>query len=235
MNDISKSEFNDMQRGIREHAVPGGMGWPMFEDGKAVVLGDATEDCRCVTRICFTKKGFYFNSSHRKGLRRYRYGEAVRRPWAPDADGVRTKAGDVVWCLRKDVRGIVSDVYRGRICAVFDVGGRIFGPAAGFVHKKPVRAFDGNRIVEGGRVFEDGHPEAPMSVVTIYADTEAVRCKGSDGERLLPAKRLVCEMPDSWERLWRDMGVIGDDGRMNGVEKDEFIRRATALAKKAAV
>ena len=65
--EITKNEVNEFQRGVRERTVPEGMSWPMFEDGKAVALGDATEDCRCVTRICFTKKGFYFNSSHRKG------------------------------------------------------------------------------------------------------------------------------------------------------------------------
>ena len=110
MNEITKRELNGFQRGIRERTVPENMRWPMFEDGKAVALGDATEDCRCVTRICFTKKGFYFNSSHRKGLRRYRYGEAVRRPWTPDADGVRTKVGDTVWNLGDGGKGVVTEV-----------------------------------------------------------------------------------------------------------------------------
>lgn len=31
------------------------------------------------------------------------------------------------------------------------------------------------------------------------------------------------------------MGVADGDDRMNGIEKDEFIRRAIAIAKKAAV
>lgn len=59
--------------------------WPRFEDGEPVRIGDATEDARMVCRVSFTKRGFYFNSSHRKGLKKYRHGEAVKRPARADS------------------------------------------------------------------------------------------------------------------------------------------------------
>lgn len=229
-----ESEFNGMQRGIREHTVPSGMAWPMFEDGNPVLLGDATEDCPNVSRISFTKRGFYFNSSHRNGLRRYRYGDAVKRPWAYDADGARTNAGDTVWNIGDGGKGVVTEV-KGDSIVVDRNGGSIYGPAAGFVHEKPVYALDGFRVVEGREVFQTDYHDMSMTVVRIDHDTDAVLCKCECGMRLLPAKRLVAKLPDSWERLWFDMGVADGDDRMNGVEKDEFIRRATAIAKKAAV
>ena len=234
MNEITKRELNGFQRGIRERTVPENMRWPMFEDGKAVALGDATEDCRCVTRICFTKKGFYFNSSHRKSLRRYRYGEAVRRPWTADADGVRTKVGDTVWNLGDGGKGVVTEV-KGDSIVVDRNGGSIYGPAVRFVHEKPVYTRDGFRLVEGREVFYPDYYDLKVTVVRIDHDTDAVLCKSKCDTRLLPAKRLVAKLPDSWERLWFDMGVADGDDRMNGIEKDEFIRRATAIAKKAAV
>lgn len=232
--EITKNEVNEFQRGIRERTVPEGMSWPMFEDGKAVALGDATEDCRCVTRICFTKKGFYFNSSHRKGLRRYRYGEAVRRPWTLDADGTKTTAGDMVWDLATDAKGTVSEVF-GDVIIVNVNEGIVHGPATRFVHEKPVYTRDGFRIVEGCEVFYPDYYDLRVTVVRIDHDTDAVLCKSKCDTRLLPAKRLVAKLPDNWERLWFDMGVADGDDRMNGIEKDEFIRRAIAIAKKAAV
>lgn len=109
-----ESEFNGMQRGIREHTVPSGMAWPMYEDGKPVLLGDATEDCPNVSRISFTKRGFYFNSSHRKGLRRYRYGDAVKRQFSSApivaADGMPLRKGETVWEVNGEREFVVSDL-----------------------------------------------------------------------------------------------------------------------------
>ena len=239
--EITKNEVNEFQRGIRERTVPEGMSWPMFEDGKAVALGDATEDCRCVTRICFTKKGFYFNSSHRKGLRRYRYGEAVRHPWTPDADGVRTKVGDTVWNLGDGRKGVVTEV-KGDGIVVDRNGGSIYGPASRFVHEKPVYTKDGFRIVEGLKVFYPDYYDLRVTVVRIDHDTDAVLCKSSCDTRLLPAKRLVAKLPDSWERLEDDATRqpyaycvehgLDDDDSLPTNEKfaRDLVRRAKKLA-----
>ena len=227
MNEITKRELNGFQRGIRERTVPENMRWPMFEDGKAVALGDATEDCRCVTRICFTKKGFYFNSSHRKGLRRYRYGEAVRRPWTPDADGVRTKVGDTVWNIGSGVSGVVSEVNGDHVKVAYTVG-YTYGPARAFVHEKPVFGKDGSRLRVGATVFRD-FDENEMTVMRIDRETEAVLCASGDRKILLPAKLLVSDMPDSWDRLFENT----ENGYVSNVEM--FKSRAMSLAGKAAV
>ena len=227
MNEITKRELNGFQRGIRERTVPENMRWPMFEDGKAVALGDATEDCRCVTRICFTKKGFYFNSSHRKGLRRYRYGEAVRRPWTPDADGARTKVGDTVWNIGSGVSGVVAEVKGDHVKVAYTVG-YTYGPARAFAHEKPVFGKDGSRLKVGATVFRD-FDENEMTVMRIDRETEAVLCTSGDRKILLPAKILVSDMPDSWDRLFENT----ENGYVSNVEM--FKSRAMSLAGKAAV
>lgn len=79
-----------------EDTLPPLVSWPTYEDGAPVLLGDATEDSDEVCRISFTKRGFYFDSSHRKGLKRYRYGEPVKRA-VPAADGKPLHAGQTVW------------------------------------------------------------------------------------------------------------------------------------------
>ena len=81
------------------------IGWPTFEDGEPVRIGDATEDARKVCRISFTKRGFYFNSSHRAGLKRYRHGEAVKRPQADSLDSVAADISEMarVYRMHRDL------------------------------------------------------------------------------------------------------------------------------------
>lgn len=78
---------------------------PRFEDGEPVELFDSAVtktkgETEQITRIAFTKSGFYFNSS-RDNVKRYEYGEPVKRPSPKvlDADGVEIKVGDTVWAI----------------------------------------------------------------------------------------------------------------------------------------
>lgn len=75
--------------------------WPLNEDGEPLQFGGATEDCEHIDRISFTRGGFYFNSRHRDDLKKYRYGDRVKRP-APkylDSGGVPIEEGDTVWIV----------------------------------------------------------------------------------------------------------------------------------------
>lgn len=98
---------------------------PRFEDGEPVQFGDelptpdkyATKE---ITRICYTPKGYYFNSSKsangkRKNKQngRFSYGELVKRPTPKvlDADGVEIKVGDTVWSLNDSTKWKVTETH----------------------------------------------------------------------------------------------------------------------------
>lgn len=72
-----------------------------------------------VSRICYTKSGFYFNNSRGSNGRKmkgitYKYGERVGRPKQPvlDADGVPVEVGDIGWLthLVEPIKVIVEQV-----------------------------------------------------------------------------------------------------------------------------
>ena len=98
---------------------------PRFEDCEPVQFGDelptpdkyATKE---ITRICYTPKGYYFNSSKsangkRKNKQngRFSYGELVKRPTPKvlDADGVEIKVGDTVWSLNDSTKWKVTETH----------------------------------------------------------------------------------------------------------------------------
>lgn len=112
-------------------ALPPSISWPTFEDGLPVLFGDATEDTPKVCRISFTKRGFYFDSSHRPGLRRYRYGETVKRPVRPEAVGGTDGAGAIAADVERMARAWRSepDCFDAQEAAAKSVGEKTLGRA----------------------------------------------------------------------------------------------------------
>lgn len=83
---------------------------PLFEDGEPVQLGSTVVDKLRgeieVSRVCYTKSGWYFNESKTGGANSrprkivYDYGERVKRPKQMlDADGVPIEVGDTVYLV----------------------------------------------------------------------------------------------------------------------------------------
>lgn len=126
---------NEYKAYLCETTVPRGMSWPMFEDGEPVVIGDATEDSDRVCRISFTKRGFYFDSSHRNGLKRYRYGERVKRPpqVASEVDG-KTDCYEKI--SQDSVAGTLGiEDFKARCMGIVEKGDRMIP------HMKPIHRF----------------------------------------------------------------------------------------------
>lgn len=102
-----------------ERAIPEGIEWPRFEDGKPVSLGDEVE-CQAfgwiVVAFAFGDKGWSMtlardlDVSHLHGA----YGERVKRYERPkpvlDADGVPIEVGDTVWCDEDQLSVVCSTV-----------------------------------------------------------------------------------------------------------------------------
>lgn len=226
-----------------DETVPGALillSWPKYEDGSPVMPGCVTEDAGRVCRISFTKRGFYFNSSHRKGLKRYRYGERVKRP-APkvlDADGVEVRVGDTVYHVKDGSEMTVYGIEGEWL--VVSVGGHVRHDIV--THRAPVIAADGRPLREGETVYLTDSPTAFVVDDIMTREDGATVVHLKDGAWNLP-QYLSHERPDSWERLEEDVAgascpdvycanhhIDANDTSYEWAMARDIVRRAKALA-----
>ena len=95
---------------------------------------------------------------------------------------------------------------------------------------------DGAEIREGETVWDKDSGDR-LIVGAIEDGGHTVTCRYADlGDSAIPTHGswspcdLTHERPDSWERLWMDMHPA-DETECVGLDRDEFVRRAKAIAK----
>lgn len=87
-----------------ERALPEGIEWPRFEDGKLVKVGDTvgSDEPFTAEEIAFEPERWLIKASSRSAFGCFHgaFGEPVERPTPKvlDADGVEIKVGDTVYC-----------------------------------------------------------------------------------------------------------------------------------------
>ena len=232
---------------VKAHMIPEGFRWPVFEDNEPVRLGDHwfvdgfDASITRVDSIRFDKDGVFLENEYNDIF--YRHGERVKRLDIKvlDADGVEIRVGDAVYHevdgTKLLVLGFLHEEDGERLVKVK----RITGPTEwsscrnlSLTHRAPVLAADGKPIREGEHVYhvETGvelvvkelpKPEAYQAVVAFAPPASHLTSFDPD--------RLTHERPDSYERLWMDMHPA-DETECVGLDRDEFVRRAKAIAER---
>ena len=189
---------------------------PRFDDGEPVQFSDSVVtktdgSTEPVTRISFTRKGFYFNSS-KGNVKRYEYGEPVKRPSPKvlDADGVEIKVGDTVWDTRNGGRFEVASVSPERLELLYRVNG-IGGISTSWInasevtHKEPVFDTDDVPIRVGDTVWSiDGEKFKVADIDNTYP----LSVKLTQDDKLIgwnSGEYLTHKEPDSREKALNDM------------------------------
>lgn len=216
--------------------MPEGMEWPRFEDGEPVRIGDRVSDVD-VRSIVFSRSGVLMSDcTSVPGWGTWRsYKEPIKHP-APkvlDADGVEIRVGDVLYSVDAGVTVSVIG-FGGGYVAAHDSDGCLcrIQPDA-YTHRAPVLAADGKPLREGETVWSTaGEFDGGRTVKSVYVDPDEPPYATFE-ERQEPWSCLCCcithERPDSWERLWMDMHPA-DETECVGLDRDEFVLRARALA-----
>ena len=216
---------------VKSRPMPEGMGWPRFEDGEPVRIGDDFEDLGQVAGIKFGAGGVTIEGTAGNSDLFITSDERVKRP-APkvlDADGVEIRVGDTVyllpgdWCgkyplfccdagcelevlvtrhVDHDVKGVIK--CRNKTT---EVAWPICYPQPSqLTHRAPVLAADGKPLWDGETAYRlDGGSIVQIDMVF---DADCVVClKPDTGDELghFEARELTHERPDSWERLEEDV------------------------------
>lgn len=212
---------------------------PRYEDsGEPVRFGDPNPDPDKygegpISRICFTRGGYYFNSSKssdgkRKGRQdgRHRTGEAVRRRAPRDAAGEPISVGDVVY---------IAETGEGPFTVMIPCGGtgKTFFEEGGYVgadcltHEPPATSANGARLEEGMTVWvtmehardcgEDvdalcyraglcGYSYGTAAKVASIEDVDRVELSdyGRKTKAWCPASWLTTVQPDTQKRINKD-------------------------------
>ena len=222
---------------VKEHMIPEGFRWPLFEDNEPVGLGDHwhedgfDESITRIDSIEFAEDGVRFENEYADTF--YRYGERVKRP-APkvlDADGVEIRVGDEVWATNGhgpfEVTRIVN-ADRLRVICDDEKNGHLNVFPESITHRAPVLAADGKPLREGDTVYmlDD---DRPYTLKRFDGDHVYINAGGSSFDFWTFPRKLTNERPDSYEQLWMDMHPA-DETECVGLDRDEFVRRAKALA-----
>ena len=219
---------------VKERTMPEDMSWPFYEDGEPVRIGGEVEvhpGCSFeVDTIAFEYGGFVLNAMH------YRDGERVKRP-APkvlDADGVKIEVGDDLYSVEGGLKlhvGVI-DTRNGRIATAEMYALDKWADPAMYTHRAPVLAADGKPLREGEMVYmlDD---DRPYTLKRFDGDHVYINAGGSSFDFWTFPRKLTHERPDSLERLWMDMHPA-DGTECVGLDRDEFVRRAKALAERDA-
>ena len=145
-----------------------------------------------------------------------------------DADGVVIHVGDTLYDTETGRTRIVRSVnVNGTI--EFEGLAELGWLADYFTHELPVFDADGN-LIKVGKVYYGKSDGAACLVEGINANNKShpiVARKAAKGAKELRPEWLTLEPPDTWERLYLDMG----NGRMT---VGEFERRCKALAEREA-
>lgn len=128
---------------------------PVDDNNEPVDFGQPVDDKKRgeieVSRVCYTRNGFYFNESHGGSKRRkmkgitYKYGERVNRPKQPvlDAKGAPIEVGDELWSIETGARYVVEKMgsngrYEYHDMLVRDADGTIFRSMGRlYTHQEP--------------------------------------------------------------------------------------------------
>ena len=231
---------------MRPRLMPEGMEWPVYEDGEPVKFGDVVSDGDETGRVYYVTfdtvnpviigftdetpdqdPGTWLEVSVSDG-------ERVKRPATKvlDADGVEIDVGDDLYSVEGSLKFHVSHVDRinGKIAtdAMFSLDK--WADPKMYTHRAPVLAADGRPLREGETVYHVADGRA--CVVREVREGGAV-VEPEDGRPCgrCRADYLTHERPDSWERLWMDMHPA-DETECVGLDRDEFVRRAKALAER---
>lgn len=235
-----------------ERLMPEDMGWPRYEDGEPVRIGDEVQAAaggEKLRQLSMCSEGFYLRTDTCDEW--HRYGERIKRP-APkvlDADGVEIHVGDTVY-------GTVDMEYRITSLSEYEPsvvhaeaieGGNECGDefiagnprinsfqleASKLTHRAPVLAADGKPLREGETIWRKGEA-GTWEIMDIDASSGSVKVRRTDVENgpVVWSFRafLTHERPDGWELLWLDMHPA-DKTECVGLDRDEFVRRAKAIA-----
>lgn len=98
------------------------------------------------------------------------------------------------------------------------------------VKRPPVLAADGEPL-EAGQTVWTVDTGIKFEVHSIEGDTVWGSLDGDCTDDGLDPKSLTHERPDSWEWLWLDMHPA-DETECVGLDRDEFVRRAKAIAER---
>ena len=179
-----------------------------------------------------------------EGPKRLRPEWLSKEPPAPkvfDADGVEIHKGDTVWSLGGGGPYTVAGFDGGTPYVLCDNGkGAVpaLEPGA-LTHRSPVLAADGKPIREGETVYVNvDHPcfadiliGDAVTVVNLSGKSSVTVRDGKGCGWFVDADQLTHEQLDNWERLWMDMHP-SDETECVGLGRDEFVRRAKALAER---
>ena len=234
--DMLLSAVREIEDALDRRLMPEGMEWPRFEDREPVRIGDEVDRGdgigASVDKAVFD--GYQWRLYDRYGCEinevMMEPGERIKRP-APkvfDADGAEIRVGDTVWTDYGDgpwtVTSITAD-YAQHVRGESDELGSLDMPPSTLTHRAPVFAADGKPLRE-------------WETVTGF-DGDYVKCRYDGMAAGIPehgswhAHELTHEPLDSWARLWMDMHPA-DETECVGLDRDEFVRRARALAERSA-
>lgn len=208
--------WSDAMAEMVKRLMPEDMGWPRFEDGEPVRIGDDFEDLGQVAGIKFGAGGVTIEGTAGNSDLFITSDERVNRP-APkvlDADGVEIDVGDDLYSVDGMLKFHVSaiDKKNDRIATEAMFALDKWADPNMYTHRAPVIAADGKPLREGEtvwfttsgreiRVDKIEHRPEGFWAIELFAD-------GSK-RNSAPASVLTHERPeiDSWERLEDDATV----------------------------
>lgn len=207
---------------LRRRAMPEGMEWPKYTDGKPVRFNDELDEFsatiyKTVKTVIFQNNGYSVIDNDGGSANVtvvLKDGERVKRP-APkvlDADGAEIRVGDRVLDTRNGdalVVHAIEDEGHTIACRYVDVDDGAI-PVHGMwspswlTHRAPVLAADGKPLREGGTVWSvDSGIRYTVEKTT--DELIPIKCRSEMGTTVsLYPSQLTHERPDSWERLEED-------------------------------
>ena len=255
-------ELNKTIADMRPRLMPEGMewmveAWPRYEDDALVRIGDeiSWRDEGGVVNSIELQDGGYFIINAADGAEdwihpQYFPGERVKRP-APkvlDADGVEIHEGDAVYGFSGQQYEVTSLCeHEPSIVHAKTVGDGVAADellalsgqlnsaqldASKLTHRAPVLAADGKPLREGEVVWDKDGVELDVVATRPLGnrpDLNRVNVRAKRGFQVhtVDADSLTHEKPDSYD-------VLIDDVIFKGLTREEFMRRAKALAERDA-
>ena len=225
---------------LRKRAMPEGMewlveAWPRFEDGGPVRVGDEFmgKDGKTYTVKQIRFMGCFFSLYDFCGEKpqfKADYGVRVKRP-APkvlDADGVEIEVGDDLYSVEGMLKFHVSSIDKksGRIATEAMFALDKWADPKMYTHRAPVLAADGKPLREGETVYEADEGTKHVVDHIEYEGGGTPDVYFTDGKWAYPCL-LTHDKPDSYDALF-------DDVIFKGLTREEFMRRAKALAERDA-
>lgn len=235
----SRAWFRDAADAIERSALPEGVEWPRIND-KPVLFGDKVSCLEYggkvseVSEFCFQKGRVTILDVFRddyNGTTELTPANRCERPILA-GDGEPLEVGQTVWHVGNGIEFTVVSLPKPEeyqaVKLRLDDGAFTGLDPDQLTHQRPVLDADG-KPVEVGKTYYGGDGVA-WFVGGINHKNKShpiVARNGSKGTRELRPEWLTLTPPDTWERLYLDMG----NGRMT---VGEFERRCKALAEKEA-